>query len=147
MVISIKHTILFLVVISSVFICLPQARGGCAGGCAVSGGGVSSSSFMGDPAVNIDMSSFDEFVRDNLGSNPQTTLHAKSLSQDKPLCTNSSFNETGNCSASQNNSIVSPIINRIENVTSDIKTVKLDASGMQEKRLSTLVFTAFNNKF
>jgi hypothetical protein len=145
--ISIKHTILFLVVISSVFIYLPLAKGGCAGGCAVSGGGGSSSSFMGDPAVNIDMSSFDEFVRDNLGGNPQTTLQAKSLSQDKPFSTNSSRNETSNYNESQNNSVVSPVINSQENASSDIKTVKLGASGMQDKRLSTLVFTAFNNKF
>jgi hypothetical protein len=145
--ISIKHTILFLVVISSVFIYLPQVKGGCAGGCAVSGGGGSSSSFMGDPAVNIDMSSFDEFVRDNLGGNPQTTLQAKSLSQDKPFSTNSSRNETCNYNASQNNSAVSPVINSLENASSDIKTVKLGASGMQDKRMSTLVFTAFNNKF
>jgi hypothetical protein len=34
---------------------------------------------MGDPAFNIGMSSFDEFVRDNLG---QTALSAKPLSQD-----------------------------------------------------------------
>jgi hypothetical protein len=147
MVISIRHTILFLVVMSSIFISLPHAKGGCTGGCAVSSSGVSSSSFMGDPAVNIDMSSFDEFVRDNLGGNPQTTLQTKSLSQDKPFSTNSSRNETSNYNTSQNNSVVSPAINSSGNTTSDIKTVKLGASGMQDKRLSTLVFTAFNNKF
>ena len=139
--ISIKHTILFLVVMSSVFILSSSGKKGCAGGCAVSGDGGSSSSFMGDPAVNIDMLSFDEFVRDNLGGNPQTT------SQDKPLSTNSSRNETSNYNASQNSSVVSPVINSLENATSDIKTVKLGASGMQDKRLSTLVFNAFNNKF
>jgi hypothetical protein len=106
--ISIKHTILFLMVISSVFIYLPQAKGGCAGGCAVSGVGGSSTSFMGDQAGNIDMSGFDEFVRD---------------------------------------SVVSPVINSLENMTSHIKTVKLGASGMQDTRLSTLVFAAFNNMF
>jgi hypothetical protein len=145
--INIKHAILLLVVMSSVLICLPQAKGGCSGGCAVSGGGVSSSSFMGDPAVNIDMSSFDEFARDNLGGNPQTTLQAKSLLQDKLFSINSSRNETSDYNASQNNSAVSPVINSLENATPDIKTVKLGASGMLDKELSTLVFTAFNNKF
>ncbi len=124
--------------ISSFFIHLPQAKGGCAGSCAVSGGGGSSSSFMGDPAVNIDMFSFDEFVRDNLGGNPQTT------SQDKPFSTNSSRNETNNNNTSQNNSVVSPVINSMENTTSDIKTIKLGASGMQDKRLSTLVHHNIN---
>jgi hypothetical protein len=143
--ISIRHTILFLVIISSVFIYLPQAKGGCAGGCSVSGGGGSSSNFMSDPAVNIDMSSFDEFVRDNLGSDPQTTLQAKSLSQYEPLNSNSSSNQTSNGSASQNSFAVSPAINSSGNTTSNNGTVKLGTTGMQDKRLSTLVFTAFNN--
>jgi len=134
--ISIRHMILFFVVMSSIFVYLPHAKGGCGGACAVSGGGVSSSSFMDDPAVNIDMSSFDEFVRDNLGGNPKTTLQAKSLLQDKPLTTNSSLNQTSNGNASQN---------RLGNTTSDNRTVKLGASGMQDKRLSTLAFTTFNN--
>lgn len=134
--ISIRHMILFFVVVSSIFFYLPHAKGGCGGACAVSGGGVSSSSFMGDPAVNIDMSSFDEFVRDNLGGNPKTTLQAKSLLQDKPLTTNSSLNQTSNGNASQN---------RLGNTTSDNMTVKLGASGMQDKRLSTLAFATFNN--
>lgn len=134
--ISIRHMILFFVVMSSIFVYLPHAKGGCGGACAVSGGGVSSSSFMDDPAVNIDMSSFDEFVRDNLGGNPKTTLQAKSLLQDKPLTTNSSLNQTSNGNASQN---------RLGNTTSDNRTVKLGASGMQDKRLSTLAFATFNN--
>jgi hypothetical protein len=134
--ISIKHMILFLVVVSSIFVYLPHAKGGCGGPCAVSGGGVSSSSFMGDPAVNIDMSSFDEFVRDNLGGDPKTTLQVKSLLQDKPLTTNSSLNQTSNGNASQNS---------LGNATSDNRIVKLGASGMQDKRLSTLAFVTFNN--
>ncbi len=80
---GIRHTILFLAFISFVFICLPHAEGGCGGACSVSGGG-SSYNFMGDPAVNIDMSSFDEFARDSLGNN-RTTLVVKSLSQKTPL--------------------------------------------------------------
>jgi len=143
--ISIRHTILFLVVMSSVFIYLPQAKGGCAGSCSVSSGGGSSSNFMGDPAVNIDMSSFDEFVRDNLGSNPQTTLQTKSLSQDKPLSINSSLNQTNTGNASRNSFAVSPAINSSGNTTSDYGTVKLGSSGMQDNKLSTLAYTAFNN--
>jgi hypothetical protein len=134
--ISIGHMILFFVVMSSIFVYLPHAKGGCGGAWAVSGGGVSSSSFMGDPAVNIDMSSFDEFVRDNFGGDPKTTLQAKSLLQDKPLTTNSSLNQPSNGNASQNH---------LGNTTSDNRTVKLGASGMQDKRLSTLAFTTFNN--
>jgi hypothetical protein len=132
--ISIRHTILFLVVMSSVFIYLPQAKGGCAGGCSVSGDGGSSSNFMSDPAVDIDMSSFDEFVRDNLGGDPQTTLQAKSLSQYEPLNTNSSSNQTSNGNASQDSIVVPTVINSQGNTTSDNGTVKLGASGMQDKR-------------
>jgi len=133
--ISIKHMILFLVVVSSIFVYLPHAKGGCGGPFAVSGGGISSSSFMGDPAVNIDMSSFDEFVRDNLGD-PETALQAKSLLQDKPLTIKSSLNQTSNGNTSQNS---------LGNTTSDNRTVKLGAAGMQDKRLSTLAIAAFNN--
>jgi hypothetical protein len=132
--ISIRHTILFLVVMLSVFIYLPQAKGGCAGGCSVSGGGGSSSNFMSDPAVDIDMSSFDEFVRDNLGGDPQTTLQAKPLSQYEPLNTNSSSNQTSNGNASQDSFVVPTAINSQGNTTSDNGTVKLGASGMQDKR-------------
>ena len=141
--IRIKNTILFLVVISSVFICIPHARGGCGGSCAVSGGG-SSFDFMADRSVNMDMSSFDEFYRDNLGDR-QTSLQAKSLSQDKTLNTNSSVNQTSNGNASQNRIVVPNTINIQENTTSGNGTVKLGASGMQDKRLSTLALTTFNN--
>ncbi|MCK9441422.1 MAG: hypothetical protein M0Q13_08375 [Methanothrix sp.] len=143
--ISIKHTILFLAVISSVFISLPGVKGGCAGGCAVSGGGGSSSSFMGDPAVNIDMSSFDEFVRDNLGRDPRTTSQAKPLSQYTPSNTNSSLNQTSNGNSSQNSLVVMPLTNNMVNTTSDNRTAKLGTSGMQDNRLSTLTFAAFNS--
>lgn len=141
---GIKYTILFLAVMSCVFICLPDAKGGCGGACAISGGGGSSYNFMGDPAVNIDMSSFDEFVRDNLGNN-QTTLQAKSLpSCDKLSKTNSSLNRTtGN--TSQNCTAVCPVNNSPGNAISDNRTIRLGASGMQDKRVSTLAFAAFNN--
>ena len=142
--ISVKHTILFLVVISSVFICLPYARGSCGGSCAVSSGG-SSYDFMADPSVNMDMSTFDEFYRDNLGNN-QTTLQTKSLSQDKTLNTNSIVNQTSNGNASQNSiAVPAVILNSQGNTTSDNGIIKLGASGMQDKRLSTLSFAAFNN--
>jgi hypothetical protein len=123
--ISIKHTILFLAVVSSVFISLPNVKGGCAGGCSVSGGGGSSTSFMGDRATNIDMSSFDEFVRDNLGCNP---LQVKSLSQYAQLSTNSSLNQTNNSNSIQNSSAVMLNDNNPTNTTSDNRVIKLGSS-------------------
>ena len=139
-----KHIILLLA-IAFAFNSLPCAYGGgCGRSCAVSGGGGSSYNFMGDPAFNIGMSSFDEFVRDNLG---RTTLSAKPLSQDNPLSTNSPRNQTSNDNASQNSSEVLPVINSLGNTTSDNGIVELGAAGMRDKRVSTLVFTAFNNKF
>lgn len=145
--ISIKHTILFLVVISSFFISIPDAKGGCAGGCSLSGGGGSSTSFMGDRATNIDMSSFDEFVRDKLGGDP-AKLQVKSLSQNTRLSSNSSLSQTGNGNSSQNSSAVMSLANNTVNTTSDDRTVKLGASGMQDNRISTLTYAAFNsNRF
>ena len=140
---SVKHTIFILVVISFVIICFPYARGGCGGSCAVSSGGTSSD-FMADPSVNMDMSTFDEFYRDNLGDQ-QTTLQAKSLSQDKPLNTNSTVNQTSRVNASQNSIVVPAAINNQGNTASDNGTVKLGSSGMQDKRLQNLAFNAFNN--
>jgi hypothetical protein len=100
---------------------------------------------MADPSVNMDMSTFDEFYRDNLGDQ-QTTLQTKSLSQDKAINTNSSINQTRNGNASQNSiAVPAVILNSQGNTTSDNGTVKLSASGMQDKRLSTLAFNAFNN--
>jgi hypothetical protein len=136
-----RHTILFLVVMSSVFICLHHAKG-CGGACAVGGG--SSYDFMGDPAVNMDMSSPDEFIRDSLG-NGQTTLAVKSLSRESLSNNNSSLNQTNKGNVSQNSSAISRVIDSPINTTSDNTTVKLGASGMQDKRLSNLVFTTFNN--
>jgi hypothetical protein len=100
---------------------------------------------MADPSVNMDMSTFDEFYRDNLGNN-QTTLQTKSLSQDKTLNTNSIVNQTSNGNASQNSiAVPAVILNSQGNTTSDNGIIKLGASGMQDKRLSTLSFAAFNN--
>jgi hypothetical protein len=141
-----RHTILFLMAMSSIFFCLPHAKG-CGGVCVVGGG--SSYDFMGDPAVNIDMSSPDEFIRDNLG-NHQTTLSVKSLSQEPLPNANSSLNQTNKGNVSQNSTAVLRVINSkgnmtTDNMTSDNKIIKLGASGMQDKRLSTLAFATFNN--
>jgi hypothetical protein len=139
--ISVWHTILFLMVVSSVFVCLPHAKGGCGSVCVVGGG--SSYDFMGDPAVNLDMSSFDEFVRDNLGDN-QTTLKAKSLSQDMLFNSTSFLNQTNNGNASQRTSTIRPVIKSLGNTTPDNRTIELGASGIKDKRLSTLALTIFN---
>ncbi len=146
MAVDARHAVLFLVLVSSLvlmssaFICLQRAEG-CAGGCAVSGGGESSYNFMGDRAVDMDMPNFDEFVRDNLG-NHQTTLRAGSPSRKTLSNTSSTLNQTGEGNASQNSSALSSAINSPENATLDNRTVKL---GARNARLSPLVFTAFNN--
>jgi len=130
---------LFLVV-ASAFATLPCMGGGCGASCAVSGG--SSYNFMGDRAFSIGMSSFDEFVRDNVG---QTSLSTITLSADDPSSANSSLNQTSNESLTDVD--VLPAINSSGNTTSDSETVNLGASGIQDTRVSTLVFTTFNNKF
>ena len=136
---NIKRMTLFLVV-ASAFATLPCMGGGCGGSCSISGG--SSYNFMGDPAFNIGMSSFDEFVRDNVG---QTSLSTRSLSTDNPSSANSSLNQTSNSSQTEVEAL--PAINSSENMTSDNGAVKLGASGALDTRLSTLAFTTFNNKF
>jgi len=150
--ISTRHAILFLVAVSSVFIYLPHASGGCGGGSCSIGG--ASYDFLGDPAVTMDMSSPDDFVRDNIG-NSQTMLSTKSLSQGTPSNNSSSLNQTNKGNVSQNSSGALRVINgqgnmtsnntTSYNATSDSKIVKLGASGMQDKRLSTTAFTVFNN--
>ena len=106
--------------------------------------GGSSYDFMADPSVNMDMSTFDEFYSDNLGNN-QTTLHTKSLSTETLSNSNSTVTQASNGNASQNRIVAPIVINSQGNTTSDNGTVKLVASGMQDKRLSTLAFAAFNN--
>lgn len=151
--IGIRHSILILLVLSSIAIYLPHARGGCGGPCSIGGG--SSYDFLGDPAVNMDMSSPDDFVRDNLG-NSQTMLSTKSLSPETPTNNSSSFNQTTRGNGSQNNSTALRVINvqgntttsnntTPDNATSESRIVKLGASGMHDKRLPTLAFTTFNN--
>ena len=141
--ISTRHAILFLLVLSSMAIYLPHARGGCGGGhCSVGGG--SSYDFLGDPAVNMDMSSPDDFVRDNLG-NSQTMLSTQSLSQKTSTNNSSSLNQTDKGNVSQNSSAVNHVIDSPLNTTSDNTTVKLGVSGMHDKKLSTLALTVFNS--
>jgi hypothetical protein len=139
---GIKHTILFLAVITSFFISLAYAEG-CGGACVVSGGG-SSYNFMGDPAFNMDMSNFDEFIRDNLGNN-QTTLHKRSLTRETLSNANSSLNQTCNRNASQNASELCNVVNSLGYTTLNNRTVKLGASNMQDQRLSTLASLTSNN--
>jgi hypothetical protein len=145
---GISQMILILVVILSFFIALQEVKGGCSGGCSISGGGgVSSTSFMGDRAVDIGMSSFDEFVRDKLGSNPAAALQAKSPLQDAQLSINSSLNQTINSNSSQNNSAAMLSSNSTAETNSDNRTVKLGAIGIQEGRLSNQVFAAFDKNW
>jgi hypothetical protein len=136
---NIMRITVFLLV-ASAFATLPCMGGGCGGSCSVSGG--SSYNFMGDSAFNIGMSSFDEFVRDNVG---QTSLSTITLSADDPSSANSSLNQTSNASLADVE--VMPGINSSGNTTSDNGTFKLGASGVQDTRVSTLVFTTFNNRF
>jgi hypothetical protein len=96
-----------------------------------------------NPAVNLDMSSFDEFARDNLG-NHQTTLSAKSPSRDMLFNSTSSLNQTNNGNASQNTTTVSLVVKSLGNMTSDNRKIKLGTSSIQDKRLSTLDLAAFN---
>jgi len=136
--------ILALLFFSSAFFCIPYAKGGCAGSCSASCGG-SSYNFLGDSEFNVDMSSFDEFMRDNLDD--QTTLNAKSVSQDGASDANLSLNQSGNGNASQNDFAVRPVTDSSANTTSDNRTIRLGASGMQDKTVSALAFAAFNSKF
>jgi hypothetical protein len=151
--IGLRHTILLMLVASFAAVYIPHASCSCSGPCVV--GGSSSYDFMGDPAVNLDMSSPDEFIRESLGSG-KTSLSVKSLSQ-KIASNNSSINQTSASNVSQNSTATLDIIDASENKTSDNASssnktynngiVKLGASGMQDKRLSTLISNTFNNMF
>jgi len=138
---NIKPMTMVLVALSALST-LPCPDASCSGSCAVSGG--ASYNFMSDPAFNIGMSSFDEFVRDSLAQMP---LSRKSLSSVDPLNNNSSLKQTADDNSSPSGLGVLPVINNQAIATSDNSTVKLGASGMQDKRVSNLVFATFNNKF
>ena len=150
--IGLRHTILLMLVASFAAVYIPHATCSCSGPCVV--GGSSSYDFMGDPAVNLDMSSPDEFIRESLGSG-KTSLSVKSLSQ-KVASNNSSYlNQTDTGNVSQNSTASLDIIDASGNKTSDnassnnttsnYRIVKLGASGMQDKQLSTRVSSTFNN--
>ena len=130
---NIKLIALFLVV-ASAFATLPCMGGGCGASCAVSGG--SSYNFMGDPAFNIGMSSFDEFVRDNLG---QTSLSTRSLSTDNPSSANSSLNQTSNLSQTEVEAL--PAINSSGNMSSIVRQSnwELQASRIRRYQLWSLL--------
>lgn len=138
---NIKPMTMVLVALSALST-LPCPDASCGGSCAVSGG--ASYNFMSDPAFNIGMSSLDEFVRDSLAQMP---LSRKSLSSVDPLNNNSSLKQTADDNSSQSGLGVLPVINNQAIATSDNSTFKLGASGMQDKRVSNLVFATFNNKF
>lgn len=141
--ISIRQMVLLLLVVSSVFVSLPYAKGGCSGSCSISGG--ASYDFLGDPGFNPDMSSFDEFMRDNLDD--QSTLNTKSVSQNDTQTVNSSINQSIDDNSRKNGIAVSPSTNSSTNTTADKETIKLGSIGMQDKRASSMAFAAFNNKF
>ena len=109
-------------------------QNGCGGACAIGGG---SYDFLGDPVVNMDMSSYDEFLRDDL-DNDQTTLNMESLSSGTL-----SNNQTSNVNASQNASDMGDAIN--SQAPLDNRTVKLGASGVQDHRPSTLAYATSNS--
>ena len=141
-----------MLVASFAAVYIPHATCSCSGPCVV--GGSSSYDFMGDPAVNLDMSRPDEFIRESLGSG-KTSLSVKSLSQ-KMASNNSSYlSQTNTGNVSQNSTASLDIIDASGNKTSDnassnnttsnYRIVKLGASGVQDKQLSTLVSSTFNN--
>jgi hypothetical protein len=145
--IDIRHTILLMLVASFAAGYLPHATGSCSGPCVV--GGSSSYDFMGDPAVNLDMPSPDEFIRESLGSS-QTSLSVKSLSQKIASNNISSVNQTDKGNISQNNTTVlvgtdSKGNETSKNATSNSKIVKLGASSEKDNRISTLALTVFND--
>ncbi len=152
--IGIKYPILLLLLILSAIILIPHATCACSGPCVV--GGSTSYDFMGDPAVNLDMSSPDEFIRESLGSG-KTSLSVKSLLQKIASNNSSSLNQTNTSNISQNSTATLDIIDTTENKTSDnsssnnttynYRIVKLGASSIQDKQLSTLVSSTFNNMF
>jgi hypothetical protein len=143
---SIRRTILFLLVVSSFAYGLPNARGGCGGGPCSLGAG-SSYDFLGDPAVNIDMPSPDDFVRANIGKQQtmlsnQTMLSSKSPSGKLPENNSSSINQTKTGNSSQNSSAAFCVIDghgsniscnaMPSNLTQDSRIVRLGAAWIKE---------------
>lgn len=130
---GIRHTVLFLVVMAFFF--SPLAKAGCGGACAISGG--ASYDFMGDRAVNMDMSSFDDFIRENLRNN-QTTMHAKSLGFSNVIL---SLSQNASDDSSQNATKIEGAISSSGNSTSNNRIVKLSTSSKQEQKSPTMAPT------
>jgi hypothetical protein len=135
--IDIRHTILLMLVTSFAAGYLPHATCSCSGPCVV--GGSTSYDFMGDPAVNIDMASPDEFIRESLSSG-KTSLSVKSLLLKTAINNSTSLNQTNKVDISQNNTTVLVGIDSkgnetSKNATCNSRIVKLGASSVKEKRL------------
>ena len=133
----------------SAFYSFPNARS-CGGG----GGGSSSYDFMADPAVNIDMSSYDDFVSDSLG-NQQAAVTAQELPKSpekasgadvKPLLTdNLSLSHNGSSHTSLNLTKAGVGINNTVNTTRAKSIVRLGASGLQDGKTLTETLQTFSN--
>jgi hypothetical protein len=137
---GIKRTILFLIIIFSVLV--GQSYSKCGGGSGLAGG--SSYNFLGDRAVDMDMPSFDEFIRDNI-DNHQSTLPAKILSQSTMSNTNPSINQTNKGNGTLNSSTIYPIVNNTANTIPNNTIVKLGAAGSKDKKGPTFAVSTFDN--
>jgi len=111
---------------------------------AVVGGGDPSSGVISNSVVNIGMPSFDQFVRDYLPDH-QTTFRVLSHTGMTSPNTNATINQTDMVNASRNSTIILRMIGNIGNITPDNRTVKLGASGINDKTVSTLALASFNN--
>jgi hypothetical protein len=141
--IGIRHTILLMLVASFAGY-IPYATCACSGPCVV--GGSSSYDFMGDPAVNLDMSSPDEFIKESLVSS-KTTLSVKPLSLKTASNNSSSLNQTNKGNINQNNTTVLVGIDSqgnetSKNATSDSKIFKLGYLGTKDKKVSISSFNS-----
>jgi hypothetical protein len=134
----------------SAFYSFPYARS-CGGG----GGGSSSYDFMADPAVNMDMSSYYDFVSDSHG-NQQAAATAQALPKSPEkgadvkalLINNSSLSHNDSSHTSLNLAKAGVGINGTVNTTLAKRVVSLGASGLQDdKTLSWTQLTLSNNLF
>ena len=137
--IGIKHAFLLLA-IAPAFICLSHA--GCSGSCAISGGGGTSSDFMGDPSFDPNMDTLSDFVSNSVS---QTPLSVQSVSPEAQSI-NSSLNQTNKGNISLNTSYNSSNIaanpgNGIFNNT----TMKLGGSTTNDVKQSAFASSIFEN--
>ena len=150
--IYIRYTIVLLLAMLSAFYSFPYARS-----CGDGGGGSSYYDFMSDPAVNMDMSSYDDFVSDSLGNQqaavtaqalPKTPEKANSADVKNLLINNSSICHNDSSHLSLNLSKAAIGINNTGNATPVKKITILGASGKQDdKTLSWTQLTLSNNLF